>query len=121
MALVAGDFSVITKPIPIQAGLKEIVVKWTPSGTYTAGGEVLTKAIAAAAFGMSEVKQITCEDLVLADFSATRPVVFDHATSGTTLGKIHVFVAATGAEVAGGTNLNATSTNTCRMRIIGLG
>ena len=129
MAINAADF-VVTKTIPLAAGLKLCFGVWTPSdgttavgaaNSYTSGGETITKAIAKAAFGFDEIKFMSFEPLILADKSAARPMVFDHAVSGTTLGKLHVYVAATGAEVASTTNLNTTSVNTSRFVVMGVG
>lgn len=90
IALVAADLTV-NKVIHLGKGYRLVVGSWTPSGTYTSGGEDMTTAIAAAKLGLSSIDFINFTPLTATSGGATYAnVAFDHTPATNSLGKIHV-------------------------------
>lgn len=86
MALAAGDFTV-TKTIHLGKGYRKVIGRYTPSGTYTSGGEVMTAAIANAKLGLSTIDYMNFTPLVPSAGTTYVQLVYDHAAVGTA--KIH--------------------------------
>lgn len=89
MALAAADLTV-RKVIHLGKGYRKVIGRWTPSGTYTSGGEALTTAIAAAALGLTSIDYLNFTPLVPAAGTTYALPVYDHTAGGSNLGKIHV-------------------------------
>lgn len=90
MALAAADLTTLTR-YNLGGGKQIVIGVWTPSGTYTSGGEDLTRAIALAGLGLKTVSAIVFSPLVAATpttYGATP--VFDRASSASSWGKIHI-------------------------------
>jgi hypothetical protein len=88
MAIAATDF-VNVKRTPM--GPRYLVTgKYVPSGTYTAAGEAITKAIARKGLGISQIDAMGFGGLMSADFATYSQLVFDGARTASIEGKIHI-------------------------------
>lgn len=120
MALVAADVTKV-KVSFMGPGLKMVTGVWTPSGTYTSGGEDLTRALLKSITGLSELRSIIFTPLVKASDGTTVNLAFDRNSSATSQGKIraiaggaaahtHSFLAKGGTAAAGTDALNIKAT-----------
>jgi hypothetical protein len=98
MAIAAADFT-ITDTIPLGKGRRMVWGRYTPSGTYTSGGEGLTTAIANAKIGLSTIAYMNFTPLVTAAGTSYATLVYDHTASAGILGKIHFTGNGAGAHV----------------------
>lgn len=118
MGILAADFTV-TSTIKLGKGKRQVVGRYTPSGTYTSGGETMTAAIASAALGLSTITYFNFTPLVTAVGTTYSNLVYDGTP--TALGKIHAQGGGTSAHthdllVIGG---QTAQTHTHDMKAIG--